>query len=429
MNTRKQLLLSAGIIGVAVIVVAMFAIGGGDAAGTAAAGGHVHGAGSPAGESANPVKLSDEAARRIGITYATVVRKPLRRPLELVGNVTYDETRLTTVNPKIEGWVERLHVDFTGAPVARGQALMSVYSPMLVSAQEELILARRLADESASGGGERASLNARDLLDAARRRLRYWDISEAEIERIEKTGQPFRTLTLRAPASGVVVEKLVVQGTRIMPGMDLYRIADLSTVWVEGEVFEKDLSLVHVGQPAVVSFDAYPGEAFMGRLTYIYPTLATDSRTGRVRVEIANPGQRVKPGMYARLALDASSTRDALLVPRNAIHFTGKRALAFVRHTDGTLMPHEVTTGFASGELIEILAGLDEGMQVVSSANFLIDAESNMGSALGSMPGMEMSPSAPPASGPPPSAPPAGTAPASKGTAQPAVDPHAAHKH
>jgi Cu(I)/Ag(I) efflux system membrane fusion protein len=436
MNTRRQLLLSAGIVGMALVGVGIYALTGREPSAGEQAGEHVHGAAAPAAGAASPVRLSAEAARRIGITYATVVRKPLRRPLELVGNVTYDETRLSNVNPKIEGWVEQLYVNFTGAPVRRGQPLMSVYSPMLVSAQEELILAKRLADESASGGGERASLNARDLLDAARRRLRYWDISEAEIAHIEQTGQPVRTLTLRAPASGVVVEKMVVEGARIMPGMDLYRIADLSTVWVEGEVFEKDLSLVHLGQTTVVSFDAYPGEAFMGRLTYIYPTLATSSRTGRVRVEIANPGQRLKPGMYARLALDASSTRDALLVPRTAIHFTGQRALAFVRHEDGTLMPHEVTTGFASGEFIEVLAGLTEGMQVVSSANFLIDAESNLGTALGSMPGMDMSPSAPPAaggtSGPAgPSAPPR-PAPGREGhspTPAPAPDPHAAHKH
>ncbi|NJD09309.1 MAG: efflux RND transporter periplasmic adaptor subunit, partial [Gemmatimonadetes bacterium] len=168
MNTRTQLLLSAGIVGAALITVGVFTRGGGAAATTAQAGGHVHGASAPAAESANPVRLSAEAARRIGVTYATVVRKPLRRSLELVGNVTYDETRLTDVNPRIEGWIDRLYVDFTGAPVRPGEPLLAVYSPMLVSAQEELILARRLADEAGSGGRERAARSARGLLAAAR---------------------------------------------------------------------------------------------------------------------------------------------------------------------------------------------------------------------------------------------------------------------
>ena len=429
MTTRKQLLLSAGIVGVAVIAVGVYVLAGGDGTdGATAAGGHNHGA-SPAADAAAPVSLSDEAARRIGVTYATVVRKPLRRPLELVGNVTYDETRLSNVNTKIEGWIETLYVNFTGEAVRRGQPLMAVYSPMLVSAQEELILARRLANEVTSGAGERATVNARDLLEGARRRLRYWDISDAEIARIEESGEPLRTLTLRAPATGVVVDKPVVAGMRIMPGMDLYRIADLSTVWVEGEVFEKDISLVHLGQPAVVSLDAYPGETFMGTVTFISPTLATESRTGRVRVAVANRGLRLKPGMYAHLALDASSERDALLVPRTAVHFTGQRALAFVRHADGTLMPHVITTGFASGDWIEVLAGLDEGMQVVSSANFLIDAESNMGTALGSMPGMDMSPASPPAKSPTTSPPAAGSGHEGHTTTPaPAPDPHAAHR-
>ncbi|NJD11457.1 MAG: efflux RND transporter periplasmic adaptor subunit, partial [Gemmatimonadetes bacterium] len=266
----------------------------------------------------------------------------------------------------------------------------------------ERILARRRADEAGSGGSERAARNARERLDAARRRLRYWDIPDAEIERIEASGQPVRTLDLRAPAGGVVVEKLAVAGARIMPGMNLYRIAGLSRVWVAGEVVEKDVALVHVGQSATASLDAYPGESFAGRVTYLYPTLDADSRTGRVRVEIANPGQRLKPGMYARLTLDASSPRAALLVPRTAIHFTGQRALAFVRHKDGTLMPHEVTAGLASGDSIEVLAGLSEGMQVVNSASFLIDAESNLGTALAAMPGMNMAPEAAPATGPAP---------------------------
>ncbi|NIQ58574.1 MAG: efflux RND transporter periplasmic adaptor subunit [Gammaproteobacteria bacterium] len=349
--------------------------------------GHNHAAmGGGEGDQLNPVRLTEGEARTIGVTFATVERKPLDRRVRTVGTVEYDETRLANLNPKIEGWVERLYVDFTGAPVRQGQPLMEVYSPKLVTAQEELILARRLADEA---GGERAQRNAQDLLESARRRLAYWDIPEAEIERIEAADAPSKTLTLRAPASGIVVEKNVVEGGRIMPGMDVFEIADLSTVWVEGEVFEKDLSLATEGQAVEVTFQAYPGEVFEGVITYVYPTVDVESRTGRVRVELENPGLRLRPGMYANIDLEVEGHHQGLAVPRTAVLHTGERAVVFVRHADGRLVPHEVTTGLVAGTEIEILDGLQEGQRVVSSASFLIDAESNLGASMADMEAME----------------------------------------
>ncbi len=334
------------------------------------------------GDGAQPVRMTEETARRIGVTYATASRHPFERSLRTVGTVTYDETRLATVSPKIEGWVERLHVDFTGAPVRRGAPLLEVYSPKLVTAQEELILARRLADQAAEDG-DRVAENAGALLESARRRLRYWDVPEAEIQRIEQSGEPTKTLTLRAPAGGIVVEKHVVEGGRIMPGMNVYEIADLSTVWVEGEVFEKDLALVEEGQRARVTLEAYPGETFDGTVTYVYPTVSPSSRTGRIRVELENPGLRLKPGMYATVSLRATGA-EALMVPRSAVLFTGERAVVFVRKADGhTLEPREVTAGRRNDRHIEVLEGLAEGDVVVSSASFLIDAESNLGAAMG----------------------------------------------
>jgi RND family efflux transporter MFP subunit len=392
MNTRRQLLLSSALLGAAVVAVGAYAVTDRQSPSAAAqAGEHDHAAAQPAADGQlRSVRLDAAAAQRIGVTYATVVLAPFAPTVTTVGSVTVDETRLTSVNPKIDGWVEELYADFTGAPVRAGEPLLAVYSPMLVSAQEELILARRLADQATNGGGERAAANARDLLDAARRRLGYWDITADEIARIEQAGVPARTVTLRAPASGVVVEKSVVEGSRIMPGMDIFRIADLSTIWVEGEVFEKDLSLVRVGQGARVTVEAYPGEVFTGTVAYLYPTLDATARTGRVRVELSNRHLRLKPGMYAKLELRPAEPRLALTIPRTAVHWTGERALVFVRHDGGVLMPHEVTTGLAAGDDIEIVAGLEAGMQVVSSANFLVDAESNMGSSLGAMPGMDM---------------------------------------
>jgi Cu(I)/Ag(I) efflux system membrane fusion protein len=259
---------------------------------------------------------------------------------------------------------------------------------MLVAAQEELILARRLVDQAAAGGSERASGTATELLESARRRLRYWDISAAEIARIERSGTPRRTLTLTAPASGVVVEKNVVQGMRIMPGMDLYKIADLGTVWVEGEVFEKDLSLVRLGQHAVVTLEAYPGERFEGLVRYVYPTLDVQSRTGRVRLELKNPEGRIRPGMYASVALHLPSARESVVVPRTAVLQTGERAIVFVRGADGVLTPREVSVGLGSGGDIAILSGLEAGEVVVSSAAFLIDAEANLGVGMQGMDGM-----------------------------------------
>jgi Cu(I)/Ag(I) efflux system membrane fusion protein len=388
MTKRTQLVVSVGLVLAAAAIVAAYRLKAG-APSAAEAAGHNHGAKAAGADEAQPVMLDPEGARRIGVTYAVAELRPFRRTVSMVGNVTWDETRLANVNPKIEGWVERLHVDFTGAPVRKGQPLLSIYSPMLVSAQEELILARRLAREVTAADAERVTRNAQELLESARRRLRYWDIPDEEIARIEESGTPQKTLTLLAPATGTVIEKNVVEGMRVMPGMDLYRIADLSRVWIEGEVFEKDLSLVRIGQLAQVTFEAYPGETFHGTVTYVYPTVSVESRTGRIRVELANPALRLKPGMYARLALEAGNDREVLLIPRSAVQYTGERALVFVRDADGMLVPREITTGLSSGDDTEVLAGLTAGETVVSSAGFLIDAESNLGSSTMSMPGME----------------------------------------
>lgn len=393
MNSRKQMVVSVSLVLAALAVVAV-GLRSGDASAAQEGGmeGHDHAAMTATSGQMSPVVLDADAARRVGVTFATVERRVLTRYVETVGSVVYDETRLATVNPKVEGWVEHLHVDFTGAPVRAGEPLMEVYSPSLVSAQEELILAARLVHEATGSG--RASGNAETLLAAARRRLAYWDVPEEEIRRIEERGEPTKTLTLRAPASGLVVEKSVVEGDRIMPGMTLYRIADLSRVWIEAEVFEKDLSHVKAGQGAVVFFEAFPGEPFTGAVTYVYPTVSVQSRTARIRVELPNPGLRLKPGMYARLTLNVPPTEPTLVVPRSAVLETGQRTLVFVREPSGELLPHSVRTGIRSGQLVEILSGLAEGEQVVSSAAFLVDAESNLGTMGGdgaAMPGMDMS--------------------------------------
>ena len=368
MSARNQLLLSAALVAVAAAVVALVTMGGGPTDGGEQS--HDHASSSGAGDARSPVRLDAAAARRIGVAYATAERKVVDHTVRTVGTVTYDETRIVDVNPKIEGWVERLYVDFTGAPVRRGQPLLALYSPMLVSAQEELILARRLLDESAAEPGSRTAERARQLLEAARRRLAYWDIPAGEIRQIEETGAPTKTLTLTSPASGFVVEKSVFEGGRIGPGMNLYRIADLSTVWVDGEVFEKDLGKVRQGQAATVTVDAYPDQRFAGRVAVVGGTVDPRTRTVPARVEVANADARLKLDMFARIDLATDATQPGLAVRREAVQTLEGRQVVFVKSGDTDFMVREVDTGRLSGPLVEITRGLAAGDVVVTAGAF-----------------------------------------------------------
>lgn len=353
--------------------------------------GHNHAA-MAAGAPAGPVALGADAARRIGVTWAAVTEGPLSTEVRTVGQVTYDETRVQAVAPKIDGWVERLFIDFTGQAVQAGAPLFSIYSPMLVSAQEELLLAVRLQRDVANGTPE-ARRSADDLLASARRRLLYWDVPESEIERIQRSGQVSKTLTLRAAVTGIVIDKPVLAGQRIMAGQSVYRVADLGTIWVEGEIFERDLGLVRLGASVVVDVQAYPGAPWHGTVTYVYPTVDPSTRTARIRVALANPGLRLKPGMYATIRVRGSRGNRVLSIPRSAALASGDRTIAFVRLADGRLAPREIVTGVATIDRVEVMRGLAAGDTVVASATFLIDAESNLGAAMGAMagmPGMDM---------------------------------------
>lgn len=360
----------------------------GPAGGPAA--GHAHGA-APSDGDGMPLTLGPRDQTRIGVTFAPVLRAPLDRSVRTVAQVTYDETRVKTVAPLIEGWVDQLFVNFTGQSVRAGAPLFSIYSPMVVTAQQELLLARKLVSDVADGTPE-AVQSAQELLKSSRRRLRYWGVPQDEIDRIEATGEIQRTVTLRSPYSGVVVKKTVLAGQRIMPGDAAYEIADLSRVWVEGEVFERDLPAVRLGARVAAEFTALPGVTREGRVTYIYPTINPQTRTARIRVELPNPGSMLKPGMYATIRFSAQ--RDSVLsVPRPAVLATGERTFVFVRGGDGRFVPTQVTLGAASDERVEILNGLSLGDTVVASGTFLLDAESNLGSlmgGMGNMPGMDV---------------------------------------
>lgn len=388
-SNRMIAVAGAGTLLVAVAI-AWFATRKPEAAAPAA---HDHSAQSAASE-AMPVTLSAEQSQRIGVTYAVATLAPVKREIRTVGQVTFDETRVKTISPKIEGWIERLLVNYTGQLVTAGQPLLTIYSPMLVTAQEELLLAKRLRGDVREGTGD-ARKSADELIESARRRLSYWDITQSEISAIERTGQVRKTLTLRSPYNGYVLEKNVLEGQRVMMGDALYKLADLSVVWIEGEVFEKDLPAVRLGQQVTAEFEGLAGQRMAGRITYVYPTVNPETRTAKVRVVLPNPGMRLKPGMYATLRMDASASVATLGVPRSAVLQTGERSLVFVKAPNGQLQPREVKVGAASEDRIEILSGLRAGETVVASGTFLVDAESNLGSLLGgmgNMPGMDIGP-------------------------------------
>jgi len=334
-----------------------------------------------------PVHLSAEQERALGVVYVSVERATLTRSIRTVGRIEAPEPNVADITPKIEGFVEELFVASTGETVRQGQPLLTIYSPELVAAQEELLTAKRLAAGIDSSAGESWSA-ARTMLDASRRRLAYWDITPEQIERLERTDEVTKTLTLVAPVTGIVLEKNVLEGQRVMPGVRLYRIADLTELWVEGEAFERDIQFIEEGAQAHIEVAAYPGEHRMGTVSFVYPTVDVQSRTNRVRVTVPNPDLRLKPGMFATIFFDVRVATDALTVPSEAVVVTGERNLVFVRNAEGVLEPREVVLGPRAGERIAILAGLAEGERIVGAANFLVDAESRLGGA-GGMPGMQ----------------------------------------
>jgi multidrug efflux pump subunit AcrA (membrane-fusion protein) len=341
------------------------------------------------------VRLTADEIRQFGVTFDTVRVRPLAMHVRTTGTVVNDETTLAQVALKIGGYVERLYVDQTGQRVQRGQPLVSVYSPDVVAAQDELLVAARL--DSTAG-------SASSLVDAGKRRLRAWGVGDDQIERVLRTGKVEHAVTLTAPVSGVVIEKKVVQGQAIQAGDMLLSVADLSDVWINADVREMDASDVHVGSRATIELPSYPGRAFGGRVSFVYPTVQGDARAVTARIVVANPEGLLKPGMYATVGLITPTVR-ALTVPSSALLHTGARTLAFVAMDDGSFMPHDVTLGRTAGELTEVLSGLEPGQRVVTSAQYLLDSESNLAEVMKSMigqsgrmdtmrdmPGMQMAP-------------------------------------
>jgi len=335
---------------------------------------------------AGSVQLTAEQMKQFGITFGTAAIRPLISETRTTGVVTFDETRIAQVAPKFGGFVEHLYVNYTGQPVRRGQPLLEIYSPELVAAQQELLLAGQLQRDIGRSAVPGVPGNSSDLVTAAKRRLQLWDISEGQIDQILRSGQVRRTLTLFARAAGVVVDKKVLQGQSVVPGEVLYTIADLTDVWVEVQLREADAASVAPGSAADIEVAGLPNRAFAGRVTYVYPTLDSISRSVRAKVVVANPGGILKPGMYATVRL-ATPSRSALTVPSSAVLRTGERNMVFIDMGKGELMPRDVEIGRTAGDYTEVLSGIQPGQRVVTSAQFLLDSESNLGEVMKAMMG------------------------------------------
>jgi membrane fusion protein, copper/silver efflux system len=330
------------------------------------------------------VRLTADQLHQFGVTFGTVEAGTLAPAVRAPGIVAFDETRLVQVTPKVGGYVEQLFVDFTGQPVRVGEALYALYSPELVAAQEELLLAARLGQGKRPFAVPGIPSGDVDLLKAARQRLRRWDVSEAQIDEILRRGEVQRTVTFSSPVAGVVIQKAVQRGQAVEAGRTLYTIADLSEVWIEAELREADAGLAVEGARASVDLSAFPGRSIEGRVEYVDPTVQPEARTLKARIAIRNPGGRSKPGMYVTVRLTGSERR-ALTVPNEAVVRTGERAVVFVDLGGGRLRPQEVEAGRVAGGRTEVLAGLEPGQRVVTSAQYLLESESNLGEVMSAM--------------------------------------------
>jgi Cu(I)/Ag(I) efflux system membrane fusion protein len=323
------------------------------------------------------IAIDPVTTQNMGIRTAVVARGPLRRIIRTVGTIDYNETALREVTTKFKGWIEKLYVDTTGQQVHREDPLFEIYSPELYSAQREYLLAIEQGTNATAG----ASLQASALT-----KLRFFDISAAQIAELERTGQPSKTLRILAPIDGFVVEKMVVQGQMVDPGMKIYRLADLGSVWVQAQIYEQDLAYVKLGQEATVTLSYLPDREFRGRVTYIYPNVDEKTRTARVRMEFHNPGFFLKPGMFATVQVAAELDPSVLLVPDMAILRSGEKNTVFVALDGGRFEPRTVTLGpQAENDTYQVLNGLNEGERIVTSGQFMLDSESQLREAIQKM--------------------------------------------
>ncbi|MFP3868402.1 MAG: efflux RND transporter periplasmic adaptor subunit [Desulfobacteraceae bacterium] len=329
------------------------------------------------------IAVDPNILQSMGVRTAKAEVRPLTRVIRAVGKVQYDESRLSQVNTKVDGWVERLYLKATGDPVRQGQALLSIYSPELVSAQQEYLLALNNLKTLGTSPVPEVAAGARRLAAASRQRLRYWDIPAAQITALEKTGQVNKQLTLTSPVQGIVTRRMVTEGQFVRAGMPLLEVADLSTVWVEAQIYEYELPWVQVGQKAHMTLAEIPGQTYHGQVDYLYPYLQGSTRTAKVRLAFLNPRLKLKPEMFAQVKLESSLNGPVVAVPTEAVMDTGDQQYVFLALGQGRFAPRAVEVGLEGSDgWRQVLSGLQGGELVVTSAQFLLDSESRFREAV-----------------------------------------------
>lgn len=336
------------------------------------------------------VKITAAKQQLIGITYGEVTSDTLTHTIRAVGRATYDETKITRVHTKIDGWLDKVFVDFTGKLVTKGQPLISLYSPELVSTQQEYLLALKAKNYLGKSEYREIAASTNSLFESSKKRLLLWDIPEMEITQLEERGEPMRTLTLYAPNDGFVLTRNAYEQQRVTPETELYTIADLSNIWVVADIYEYEIASIKLGQSVTITFSAFPGETFRGKVTYIYPQLDNMTRTLKVRIELPNSRFKLKPDMYANVEIQIGYG-EQLSIPEESVLDSGTEQTVFVALEGGYFEPRKVQLGTKVGNRFIVLNGLEAGEKIVTSGNFLIDSESRLKSATGSMAGMNHS--------------------------------------
>jgi Cu(I)/Ag(I) efflux system membrane fusion protein len=332
------------------------------------------------------VKIDPVTIQNIGVKTAVVERKRLSRDIRTVGRIAYDESKVRRISPKIGGWIEEQHVNFTGQVVEKGEKLLEIYSPDLVATEQEYLTALRYRGRLKDSSLEQAITGSQGLVEAAETRLRYWNITDAQIKALRERGEITRTMVLHAPFKGVIVEKNIPEGGYLQPGQTVYEIADISTVWVYADIYEYEAPWLKLGQPATMTLAYQPGVSYRGKVVYIYPYLQNMTRTLQVRMEFPNSKSfDLKPDMWADVTLHSAVAREGIAVPIQAVIRTGKRNIALVALGGGRFAPRDLRLGPQAGDEFEVLEGLDEGDRVVTSAQFLINSESSLQAAIGKM--------------------------------------------
>jgi RND family efflux transporter MFP subunit len=330
------------------------------------------------------IKISPERQQLIGVKFATVELSGQPRSIRSVGKVTFDETRVAHVHTRIDGWIEKVFVDFTGDFVKQGQPMLTIYSPEMLASQQELLLAARARDLMRDNPLASAAEHGNSLFEAARRRLELWQLKDDQIDQVLRTGQTIHSITVYAPASGFVSERKAFPNQKVTPDSDLYTITDLSRIWIVADVFESDITSIRIGDKAYVSFPNGNTPSLGARVTYIQPQVDPMTRTLKVRLDASNPGTRMKPDMYVNVEFGIAGARQ-LVVPAEAVLDTGDRQTVFVDLGNGYLEPRQVVVGERFGDRVAITSGLSAGERVVSSGTFLIDSESQLKAAASGM--------------------------------------------